>query len=197
MNRFLNSFLFIFLLLTKRIKNRNKIKNVEYALQGTSGCVWGKVFDGNIIRENDIQFPALYKSEDLVFMMKYLCQCSKLFYLDEALYYYMISQNSLMHRNVENQIGYARSAMEILQKELQNHKAAYEVIYNKEIIYDISNIYLALRKSRKDLLVFWKTEDLSWNFIRNKDFYSIVQWISLLLIKFKCYGIMKFLQKLR
>lgn len=54
---------------------------------------WGKLFKSSLMR--DIRFPALYKSEDKVFLFKALERCSCLYLSDLKLYYYVIEPGSL------------------------------------------------------------------------------------------------------
>lgn len=54
---------------------------------------WGKLFRSSKFRE--IRFPALYKSEDKVYLFKVLTQCNRMYLSDQKLYFYVLEPNSL------------------------------------------------------------------------------------------------------
>lgn len=54
---------------------------------------WGKLFRSSLMK--DIRFPALYKSEDKVFLFKAFERCNCLYLSDQKLYYYVMEPGSL------------------------------------------------------------------------------------------------------
>lgn len=54
---------------------------------------WGKLFRSSQMK--DIRFPALYKSEDKVFLFKAFERCNCLYLSDQKLYYYVMEPGSL------------------------------------------------------------------------------------------------------
>lgn len=171
--------------------------NIDDLMRRTTGAVWGKVFIRDIIVQNNVLFPELYKGEDLVFMISYLVNCKTVEFVDNSLYYYRISENSAMNTNIENQIVNAEKAMGILKTVLANNFTTYKIIYSKEITYDFTNIYVRLGKSKTELIDFWATQDINICSRNNRSYYSFVQKIVFLLIRFRCYRMLVLLNKLR
>ena len=166
--------------------------NSDY-MMGTTGSVWGKVYIRSIIVENQIRFPALYKSEDLVFLIKYLTKCKKQRYLKYPLYYYTISQNSLMHRDIQGQIDYAACAIDLLQPILIEYKEVFNVLFCKEILYDFTNIYISVGENRNFIKEFWKHYPIPIKIFKYRKYFTKIQLISLYLIKGKMYLLLKLL----
>ena len=55
------------------------------------GVPWAKLFRMDVIRNNDLRFPAgLRRSEDNLFAAEYMTACRSIKYIDEPLYYYNI-----------------------------------------------------------------------------------------------------------
>lgn len=173
------------------------LDNIDDIMRRTNGAVWGKVFESKIIQKYGICFPPIYKTEDLVFVLRYLDKCQKIGYCKDALYYYRISETSLMNRNIEDQITNSRKAMGILKTDLLSRKDTFQIIYSKEIIYDLTNVYIRVGKERRELLEFWKDEDLKGVKWRNRKYYSRNQKIVLFLIKCRCIGLLKLINKMR
>lgn len=171
--------------------------NIDDIMRRTTGAVWGKCFSSEIIKNNKVEFPALYKTEDLVFMISYLVNCETVAYCDKYVYYYRISDNSAMNTNIENQITNAEKAMEILKSILVDHIETYDIIYSKEITYDFTNIYIRLKKTKKELTKFWCDKNIKICSGGNRSYYSLIQKIVFVLIRFKCYRLLVILNKFR
>lgn len=159
--------------------------NIEEIMCHTTGAVWGKVFKKSIIAEYKIKFPQLYKTEDLVFLLRYLTKCKYVQVCQYPLYYYRISSSSLMHTDVENQVVNSMKAMNYLKKDLVGYEKTYKIIYSKEILYDVTNIYVTLNKGNKELVEFWRQCDCDINIGDYRKYYSMPQRISLFFIKYK------------
>lgn len=173
------------------------ISSINDLAKRTTGCVWGKRFKKNIIEKHDIQFPDLYKSEDLVFLIRYLMRCCSFDYCKEQLYGYRISNNSLMHRKIDNQIECARSAINMIKQDALMAEDVYQVVYMKEIIYDLTNVYIKLGKGRDELRTFWNEEKTNWKVLNEKNSFNRNQRIVLTLIKYKLYCAIWLINKFR
>lgn len=171
--------------------------DIDDVMRRTTGAVWGKVFSREIIVSNKVEFPELYKTEDLVFTISYLVNCKRVVTCNKALYYYRISDSSAMNTNIENQISNTDKAMTILKKVLVNHVATYEIIYSKEVIYDFTNIYIRLGKSRNELEKFWRDKNIGICSGKNSSYYSLAQRIVFCLIRLKAYNSLILLNRLR
>lgn len=174
-----------------------KNDNIDDVMRRTTGAVWGKVFSRDIIINNKIEFPELYKTEDLVFVISYLIKCERIAYCNYALYYYRISDTSAMNTNIENQISNTKKAMSILKHVLVNHATTYDIIYSKEVIYDFTNIYIRLGKSKSELEDFWRDENVGICSRRNRSYYSLIQRIVFLLIRLEAYNLLILMNKFR
>lgn len=59
----------------------------EYCIQGAP---WNKFFNGDIIRNNNIQYPSLRRHQDEGFISRYVAKCNKIKFIPDILYsYYM------------------------------------------------------------------------------------------------------------
>lgn len=59
------------------------------------GTVWCKLYQAEIIKKNNLSFnPALTRAQDVIFSMKALNSAKKIYYFDERLYHYRISDTS-------------------------------------------------------------------------------------------------------
>ena len=126
-------------------------------------------------------------------MIKYLTKCKKQRYLKYPLYYYTISQNSLMHRDIQGQIDYAACAIDLLQPILIEYKEVFNVLFCKEILYDFTNIYISVGENRNFIKEFWKHYPIPIKIFKYRKYFTKIQLISLYLIKGKMYLLLKLL----
>lgn len=171
-----------------------KITDVEFVLATTLGCVWGKVFELSLIKRYSIVFPDLYKSEDLVFLLSYLAHCKNAYYLRQPLYNYRITPNSLVHRNIDNQVDFAFRALDIIRN-LPISNDIIDLYYCKEIVYDLSNVYITLGKDRHFLFDFWNANPIPNSWRRIKHLIRKEQLLFLTLIRYKCFHLLNLLVK--
>lgn len=70
----------------------------EYILRGKAGpYVWNKLYRRDILERNNIRFrPDAQGAEDLFFNAEYLQYCDKAVFLEEALYYYITTEGSII-----------------------------------------------------------------------------------------------------
>lgn len=57
----------------------------EYAIQGAP---WNKFFSMEIIRENNVEFPALRRHQDEAFISRYMCYSKNVRFIENILYFY-------------------------------------------------------------------------------------------------------------
>lgn len=173
-----------------------KVNDIEQVLMTTNGCVWGKLFDTSIIKNNEVFFPHMLKSEDLVFVMTYLSFCKTAYYLKQPLYYYSITPTSLVHRNIENQVKYAYEAIAHIRR-LNISETSKMLFFCREIIYDLTIIYIRIGKNRKFLNEFWDKESLPHNWRNLKDCFTRIHYLFLYLIDNRCYYSLRLLIKVK
>lgn len=169
---------------------------MPFILEHTNGCVWGKLFKKEIIDKNDIVFPDLYKSEDLVFIMRYLSKSKTSYYLNGAYYNYFINQGSVMRSNLESQINYANKAI-CLIKDIGLPQRIYAILFCREILYDLTFVMISCGYARRVVLDFWKDNSLPVGWKKYKDSFTKFQYIVLLLISLRCYNIISILTGLK
>ena len=103
------------------------------ALALSRGMCWARVYKKSIIIENKIKFPNIIRSEDLVFIKKYVSVCKNILYDNAYMYYYVQNRGSIMHSlktmHVENNV---RAFNEI--KKIGNNEAV-EMIFIREYLY--------------------------------------------------------------
>lgn len=73
---------------------------LQKLLSGKSNNVWSNIYRRKIIEEKNIRFPGnITIGEDYFFNLKYFCEIKNIFYINEALYCYNLSnQSSAMHK---------------------------------------------------------------------------------------------------
>lgn len=82
----------------------DKLTVIKEIASGAAGLVCGKLFDLNIVRENNIAFDSNIKlSEDLLFFLEVAKYTEKFIHIKESLYFYdRRNENSITRRYLEN-----------------------------------------------------------------------------------------------
>ena len=174
--------------------NIDKIDN-KILLALSSGSTCCKLYKKKIIKDNNIYFPDLIRSEDLVFNKIAISKCKNVFYLKEPLYYYYQRGNSIMHDtntlNPQNNINAFNYIEECLP-----HSEELEMIFIREYLYLVVQIYILKGYKNKQIKEFidncnamypkWKDN----KYISNQ---NIILRICLLLIQFKGIYLLKML----
>lgn len=120
--------------------NIDKIDN-KILLALSSGSTCCKLYKKKTIKDNNVYFPDLIRSEDLVFNKIAISKCKNVFYLKEPLYYYYQRSNSIMHDvstlNPQNNI----NAFNYI-KEKMPYSQELEMIFIREYLYLVVQIYI-------------------------------------------------------
>lgn len=142
-----------------------------------SGCssVWAKLFRKNIILNNSIQFQhGLRFGEDALFVFDYLQHASKVFFLDEVVYYWNIGTGSeTVHAFNEKDYSYVRLTISEWHDRVKHYP-----IYGESIIHNcISEIIGTFHRQHmygiKQKQNIYKIELL--NFLKDKNVSSFVK----------------------
>ena len=126
----------------------------QYMLNQTSA--WNKVFKRKFLNEHNFEFPLGIIYEDLAVLPSLCIYTSKIIFLDEYLYYYVVRTNSIMHvkkfkENRDNKFIAIDKLINIFkkQKSFQKYKPELEflcikhllITYSTEILKYNSDIY--------------------------------------------------------
>lgn len=78
-------------------KTTSKEAIIEFVCQGTGGVLWSKLFKREIIMEHKLLMDKdIFMSEDLIFVLEYVCYCSSFSSINTFLYHYnRLNQNSI------------------------------------------------------------------------------------------------------
>ena len=128
--------------------------NASDALALCNGMCWGKVYKKSIIIENNIEFPSLMRSEDLVFVKKYISYCKSVFYSDKAMYHYFFYQNdkSIMHNKSTLDTRNNEIAFNMIKK--INQPYPMEMVFVREYLYLITQIKIIKGEKNKEIKKF-------------------------------------------
>lgn len=74
--------------------------SIHDGLLGMNSSTWCKIFSRDIIIDNHIFFPSIFRREDYVFTKLALSYCTSIFYCRQALYYYVQEKNSLVRAQI-------------------------------------------------------------------------------------------------
>lgn len=119
-------------------------------LQGDSNNVWSNIYRAEIIKNNQLTFPAEMKmGEDSVFNGQYLKHCKNIYYIDEIGYvYYTDDQGSASYAR---KLSYLQDFVKIHEKYLEIYHLDDKLTYPSCTKYHINNIYGILKRHRKSM----------------------------------------------
>lgn len=110
------------------------------------GTVWCKLYKAEIIKENNLLFnPTLTRAQDVIFSMKALNSAEKIYYFDERLYHYRISNTSTTSGN---------KFIEDTNKPFDSLLAEFENFINENDFSGNKNFYNALH-ARAIQVLMW------------------------------------------
>ena len=195
------------------VKNQMKIKyktvkatdygliNKRTALIHSTGSTWCKVYKKNIVIENKIKFLDIKRNEDMPFNKLAISFCEKIYYLNEALYYYVQNESSLMHnddlKNKENAIKAFEYVNEVLKGKFDYE---LEAIFIKEYLY--SSVFTMIQKREKNKVIKNHIENCLIKFptwYRNSEIrkFNLYQRLSLFFIRKKMIFVLKLLVNIK
>lgn len=128
-------------------KGKEGIINVSECIKYLRNHSVCKFYKKEILVKNNIYYPTIKKCEDVGFVDIAVEACKKIYYFDEALYYYYQRTNSLSNTKNLNE-KYMIEAFEILEKKLNdNYK---EELKEKSVTDLLYGVVLMMCKSKKE-----------------------------------------------
>lgn len=113
--------------------------NYNY-INSYASAVWNKVYQRKIIEQNGLRFSKnLVLGEDLIFNIEYFCCIKNIDLFNEALYYYLQSENSIMRSYRKNNIEYVKAYVPVLNDLLVRYNC--ENLNYKIYEFFISNFF--------------------------------------------------------
>lgn len=105
----------------------------------TNDGVTRKLFKTSIIKKNNIKFPGWFNGEDIAFTIDYLSYANKLFYLEDALYYYFQRDESTSNNNIRDDEFYIKLhelyVMKFSNNKSKANRIVQDLFYNQTILY--------------------------------------------------------------
>lgn len=177
------------------------IVDSKIALAKSTGSTCCKVYKTDNILINQIQFPPIHRTEDLVFNKLALSICRNIYYLKKPLYFYLKNNASIMHNKNYRTTLYTNKAFDIIENKLKRlYPEETEAIYIKDYLYSAIMILLSNKEDTSEIYSFIQnTTNRYPNWKSNKyikDF-ELHQRVVINMIKYKfIFGlrIMSFLQ---
>lgn len=193
------------------IKNKSNLKlcsglpfkegkvSVNDAVALSKGMCWAKVYKKSIVSDNNLIFPDLIRSEDLAFSKTFLYNCKNIYYLRNALYYYVINPTSIMNSKNTMNIENNKKAFEYIKNKTK-YNDSIEIIFIREYLYLIVQIMILMRyknKEIKDFITKSCRDNKKWyknKYIKYQPFYVKVL---LICIRFKILFPLRLVFKLK
>lgn len=144
------------LLCDKDINNKlilNMISKLDDGLDSIMGSVWRCIFRKDIILKNNILFDTdISISEDLLFCIKYLRICNKVYVYNEALYNYRFTTGSALNRYDselwEKQLLINKKIINIFNNNMSFQLR--ERLYSRLLFVSINSIFNIYHKDNKE-----------------------------------------------
>lgn len=154
--------------LKKSLPVSEKNISTEIAVALSNGMCWGKVFKKDIIFLNKILFPNLMRSEDLAFSKVALSKCKKIYYLQDAMYNYVIVNTSIMHNKKTLNINNNILSFEYIENNVKSDESL-EMVFIREYLYLITQILITQKENTKNILNFIHESEKKFpNWYKNK-----------------------------
>lgn len=126
----------------------DKVAIYNNFLTGRSNCVWNNIYQLDIIRENNVQFPKnMSMGEDCVFNAQYLMHCQEGVYIKKAGYKYYIDDNSSATN--KRQLSHLNDFVEIYENFQMIYKAYDNLSFPFYCPYYIDKVYEILQVNIK------------------------------------------------
>lgn len=160
------------------------------------GCPWGKVYRTSIIKENQIYFADLYRSEDMVFTKIALATCARIGYFDSVLYRYFDTPGSIMNSSKKLDIRSSQKAFNQVNDRLRNAGFDSELnsIYFFEVLYDGTVTCVKDGIPIKDCNAYFR--DKLRNYSKKDAYYKQYSWKYRIVYTMARYGLLWILKLL-
>lgn len=156
----------------------------------------GKVYNSEIIKKYKINFPDFRRSEDVVFNMRAIKYCKKIYYLGEPLYCYCQRDNSVSNNSKLDE-RYIVEAYRIIKKEYSNH---YEMELKekslKDLLYGGVLMMCKAKKNNRVILEYIMNYEKEYPECYSLDIlYKLgkIKYFYILCIKYRFINVLKFL----
>ena len=118
--------------------------------RGMNGSVWAKTFVRSVIEENKIRFDAQIRyCEDVLFVYRYVQACTKIIYIPDELYLYVIRKESTMSqpvRSVNDKRLDICKVFKIISDEARAEGADYQKMAVSRYVYQTCRILPSLTR---------------------------------------------------
>jgi len=107
----------------QEIKTKSEFISDLLNFQKAVGCVWGKLFNAKYLKENNVFFDEeLNLAEDADFILRVVQYVSKIIYVPDILYHYVISQHSAVRKFEENYFKFYKKALNKMESIIDKTK---------------------------------------------------------------------------
>lgn len=163
--------------------------------------VWSKLFSGDIIRKNRLQFDTrLALSEDSDFTLRYSKYCNSIFFSDKRIYHYDMNSASVMHTfNGKKAEQYLR-AMLISAKTVDKEPAIIRNAFKKYILIHLNIVMVREVFSKANTQCFSQKKQVMKSILLKEPFAYTLRTIKLsdckgwrmipiIMLKLRCYTV--------
>lgn len=105
----------------KKYKHGSQVDREDVVLGNLAP--WGKFYKTDIIKANQIEFPARRTGEDICFVVSYVTKCNVIYKFDISYYGYVIAQSSITHTKSTD----TESTFDVLQPIYREHFPSLEI----------------------------------------------------------------------
>lgn len=162
-NNFPDAVLFDYFMVFKDKKiRRNTVYNLKEGFVGkenaiiySTGSTCCKVYNLDVLKDNNIYFPDMRTKEDFVFNKIALSFCNKIFYCKEPLYNYIVNSSSIM--NTTKLVGEltAKKAFDIIEKQIgKKYNNVISALKTKEYLFGVIQSMVRMKESNKEINMF-------------------------------------------
>lgn len=177
---------------------------IKHYILNNSGP-WRKLIRKSIIIKNDLFFPSLRSYEDVAVVPQYALYANKIVYLEDALYYYVLHEGSLMHQISFNpKLLEIFAAMDILYSGFQrdgfihDYHDEIEYLFIDHMLHAASLRFFAFDEGLNEMDKIIGTIKERFPKWQNNSYYKMrdwkYKWICKMFYK-KMYGVLKIILK--
>lgn len=114
--------------------------------------IWNKLYKASIIKENQLYFPDIITSEDIMFFYEYMLLCKKAYYIEKCFYNYFQRAGSLMHTF------FSKKSLRVKDELLATYHF-YRYLNKKNILEKHSQLFIDFFKERLRTSYEYSLED--------------------------------------